>query len=141
MQLLATLLLRVLDLARLASRDEHAEESGRADLNQWARLALDDLISDPKGLVDRDREAYILRRVAEAARRGGGIHPDDPALGVSQRAARVALHDAGVRLQHAVQRLLVRRAAVARRDGSVRAGDRAGDWREAACAIGIADRD
>ena len=60
---------------------------------------------------------------------------------LDQRAAGVALHDAGVGLQHAVQRLLGGRAAVAGRDGPVQPVIEPATGGEPPRAVGVADRD
>ena len=71
---------------------------------------------------------------------GRGDHADDLACAVGQRAARVALLDQRVGLQHVVQVLGGIRARVAGLDGAVQPVDDARGGRHAATPVGVAQR-
>ena len=103
-----------------------AEEGGQADLDAGGGVPAGDLAGDGQRPVDRDREAGAAAAFADRRAVGRGVHADDLALGVCQRAARVTGDDRRVGLQHAVQVLGGARALVAGLDRLIQAGDVAG---------------
>ena len=68
------------------------------ELRMRRRLAVDDLLRDVHGVVDRDGEPNARR----SARGGGdeGIHPDELPIAVDKRTARIAGVDRSIGLDH-----------------------------------------
>src|SRR6202035_500759 len=89
--------------------------------------------------VDRDRVAGGVLLDPEAAVVACGVHADDLARGVGQRAAGVTGDDIRVGLDHVVEGFLAYRAAlVARGDGLVQRGDLTGDGNDGVLPLGVA---
>src|SRR5205814_9619959 len=132
-----------LRIGAVARRDLYAEETGQADVHGGARLAGRDLPGDGQRAVDRDGEAERAAAAGRGGRAGvrSGDHADDLARVVGQRAARVALLDPGVGLQHVLQVLGAVRALVARLDRAVQRVDDARRVRGPAVALGVAERE
>ena len=84
-----------------AGLDRDPQEAGGADVHVGRGGARLDLLGDGHRLVDRDRVGLLARgglALELEARGGRGVDPDHLAVGVDQRAARVARLDGRVGL-------------------------------------------
>ena len=123
------------------AEDARARRRARCRCRARSRIWRDDLTAPCRSGSRRPSCCSCLAEEAVALR-GRGVHADDVAVGVDERAAGVAGLDRRRDLDHAVQRLGVAAAAVAGGHLLVERGDRADvDGRGAAPAAGVADRD